>query len=41
MADEFVKVQYTYRAHNFWTNYDGTLSPVDGSIMEKRAVGWE
>jgi len=39
MDDEFVKVQYTYRAHNFWTNYDGTLSPVDGSFM--KAVGWE
>ncbi|MBR4418891.1 MAG: hypothetical protein IKT33_02695, partial [Clostridia bacterium] len=39
MGDEFVKVQYTYRAHNFWTHYDGTLSPVDGSFM--KAVGWE
>lgn len=33
-------VNKTYLVTNFWNNYDGTRSPVDGAILSKKANGF-
>ena len=40
MTDEFEKVQFNFWARDFWTKYDGTLSPLDGSPLSNKAIGW-
>ncbi len=35
------KVEHTYESITFWTNYDGTKSPLDGTDLSSKAYSWK